>query len=116
MKMRNSIKQLALTLASVLFCLALTCVAASAQIMSGGSYKITSSVQASGGGKSTGSGNKVIEGTAGQTGAGGPLSKSSIAHVAGFWPTTLAANTATPTPTPSPTPTATPTPTVITSG
>jgi hypothetical protein len=58
------------------------------QTLSGGPYKITSSVQASGGGTSTGGGNKVIEGTAGQSAAGGPQSGGSVSHVAGFWPTT----------------------------
>lgn len=59
------------------------------QSMSGGNYKVTSSVQASGGGASTGGGNKVIEGTAGQSAAGGPQTGDPISHVAGFWPTTL---------------------------
>jgi len=57
--------------------------------MSGGNYKITSSVQASGGGAGTGGGNKVIEGTAGQSAAGGPLTGGAVSHTSGFWPTTL---------------------------
>lgn len=60
------------------------------QSMSGGNYKITSAVQAGGGGAGTGSGNKVIEGTAGQSSAGGPLTGGPISHTSGFWPTTLA--------------------------
>jgi Calx-beta domain/Domain of unknown function (DUF4214) len=54
---------------------------------SGGKYQMTSSVVAGGGSQSSG-GNKVIEGTAGQPLAGGPLAGNSISHVAGFWPTT----------------------------
>jgi hypothetical protein len=80
-----------------------------AQIMNGGSYRITSSVQAGGGGTSTGSGNRVIEATAGQTAAGGPASNSTFTHDAGFWQTTSASAAATP----SPTPTATPPPNTI---
>jgi len=72
--------------------------------MSGGNYKITSSVQASGGGTSTGSGNRVIESTAGETAAGGPYGNSSLRHDAGFWPTSLAAVNALPSPTPTGTP------------
>ena len=56
---------------------------------SGGNYKITSSVVAGGGGASTGSGSKVIEGTTGQSLAGGPLTGPSKSHFSGFWPTTL---------------------------
>jgi len=93
-----------------ILCLTLNLIAASAQTMSGGNYKITSSVHASGGGTSTGSGNKVIEGTAGQTAAGGPTSGSAFSHDAGFWPTTLTSPAATPTPSPTPTPTPSPTP------
>jgi len=58
---------------------------------SGGNYKITSSVVAGGGGASSGSGSKVIEGTAGQPVAG-PAGNHPISHVAGFWPTTLASS------------------------
>ncbi len=54
----------------------------------GGPYKITSSVVAGGGGASTGSGSKVIEGTTGQS-AAGPASNGNISHVSGFWPATL---------------------------
>ena len=78
--------------------------AATAQVMSGGQYSITSSVQASGGGASTGSGNKVIEGTAGESAAGGPYSVANFTHEAGFWPTTLASVAAMPSPTPTGTP------------
>jgi hypothetical protein len=78
--------------------------ASPAQVMSGGNYKITSSVQANGGGASSGAGNKTIEGTAGETAAGGPYSNSSLTHHAGFWPTTLAPVTAMPSPTPTGTP------------
>jgi hypothetical protein len=95
-------------LAVSILCLTLNLIAASAQTMSGGNYKITSSVQASGGGTSSGSGNKVIEGTAGQAAAGGSLANSRYSHDAGFWPTTLASSNATPTPTPTPTPSSTP--------
>jgi hypothetical protein len=76
--------------------------------MSGGNYKITSSVQASGGGTSTGSSNRVIEGTAGETAAGGPYTNSPLSHDAGFWPTTLAISAL-----PSPTPTGTPPPNTV---
>src|SRR6185295_13673580 len=76
------------TLAIGLLCI-LGSVVAMAQTSSGGKYKITSSVVAGGGGSSTGSGNKVIDGTPGQP-AAGPLSKVPISHVSGFWPTTLA--------------------------
>ena len=57
---------------------------------SSGSYRITSSVTAGGGGASTGSGNLTLEGTAGQPGAGGPFSNSPLSFRSGFWPTTLA--------------------------
>ncbi len=80
-----------------------------AQVMSNGKYSVTSSVQAGGGGVSTGSANKVIEGTAGQAAAGGPYNKSTVGHDVGFWATVTAAGfTATPTPSPSPTPASTP--------
>ena len=58
------------------------------QTMSGGPYKVTSTVQASGGGSSAG-GSQVIDGTSGQS-AAGPSSNGSISHVAGFWPATRA--------------------------
>ena len=78
---------------------------ASAQVMTGGNFQITSSVQAGGGGASTGSGNRVIEGTTGQTAAGGPSSSSGFTHDAGFWQTTSASvATASPTPTGTPPP------------
>jgi hypothetical protein len=99
--MRNSVKQTAMTLASLLLCLAYGAVTGLAQ-SSGGPYQITSSVVGSGGGISSGAGNKVIEGTAGQTAAGGPTNGSSISHQAGFWSAALVA-AATPTPTPTPT-------------
>jgi len=102
--MRNSIKLIPRMLPVGILCLALNLIAASAQTMSGGNYKITSSVHASGGGTSSGSGNKVIEGTAGQTAAGGPTFGSALSHDAGFWPTTLTQAAATPTPSPTPTP------------
>jgi hypothetical protein len=70
-----------------LLLLALTTANVVSQTSSGGSYQITSSVVAGGGGSSTGGGNKVIEGTAGQSTAG-QSGNGSIAHVAGFWPTT----------------------------
>ncbi len=109
--MRNSIKLIARMLPVGALCITLNLIAASAQTMSGGNYKITSSVQASGGGTSSGSGNKVIEGTAGQTAAGGPLANSASGHDAGFWPTTLTQALVMPTPTPTPTPTPSPSPT-----
>src|SRR6476469_1413112 len=99
--MRNSIKLIARMLPIGIFCLTLNLIIASAQTMSGGNYKITSSVHASGGGASAG-GNKVIEGTAGQAAAGGPTSGAAFSHDAGFWPTTLASSNAMPTPTPTP--------------
>jgi hypothetical protein len=87
--MRN-IKDLVLIALLVLLALFLNAIGGAAQSMSGGNYKITSSVQASGGGTGTGGGNKVIEGTAGQSSAGGPLTGGPISHTSGFWPTTLA--------------------------
>ena len=87
-----------------LLAILLSAPAAPAQVMSGGNYRITSSVQANGGGASTGAGNKTIEGTAGESGAGGPYSVSGFTHEAGFWPTTLAAVAAMPSPTPTGTP------------
>ena len=95
--MRND-KHSALILWGVLLSLVLSPVVGLAQTMSGGPYKITSSVTAGGGGTSIGSGNKVIEGTAGQSAAGGPHNKAPYAHDAGFWPTTLAPATPAPTP------------------
>ena len=79
----------------------------SAQVMSGGKYEVTSSVQASGGGASAGGG-KMIEGTAGQTSAGGPLANSTLVQNPGFWFTTAGSVSAAPSPTPSPSPTPTP--------
>ena len=87
-----------------LFSLVLSARTLPAQVMSGGKYQITSSVQAGGGGASTGAGNKMIEGTAGETAAGGPYSVSTFSHDAGFWPTTLAPVSAMPSPTPTGTP------------
>jgi hypothetical protein len=87
--MRNIEHSVFVTLA-VLLALFFNTVGGAAQSMSGGNYKITSSVQASGGGSSTGGGNKVIEGTAGQAAAGGPQTGAAISHTSGFWPTTLA--------------------------
>src|SRR5580765_8602954 len=69
-----------------------------AQVMSGDKYSITSSVVANGGGASTGD-NKKIEGTAGQSAAGGPYSGGLVSHTAGFWASSSSA--ASPTPTPS---------------
>ena len=86
--MRNLDEHSALSLSITLLCLILSAGAAIAQ-SSGGNYRITSSVVAGGGG-STGSGNKVIEGTSGQSAASGPQTGSSISHLSGFWPTTLA--------------------------
>src|SRR5262249_7121901 len=84
--------------------LLLNAAAASAQVMSGGNFQNTSPAPAGGGGASTGSGNRVVEGTAGQTAAGGPYSNSTFTHDAGFWQTTSATVTATPSPTPTGTP------------
>ncbi len=100
--MRNSGKRTAVSLSIALLCFILSAVGAMAQ-SGGGNYRITSSVVAGGGGASTGSGNKSIEGTAGQSGAGGPHANSPYSHDAGFWPTTVMA-AATPSPTPTPTP------------
>lgn len=99
-EMRNSIAQKALVVAGLLLGVALSSMSTLAQTMSGGSYKITSSVQAGGGGTSTGSGNRSIEGTAGQTAAGGPQANSPYSHDAGFWATTSMQPTSTPTPSP----------------
>jgi Calx-beta domain/Domain of unknown function (DUF4214) len=86
MQIQNYSRRVDATILSILFAVILSPVGTLAQSMSGGPYKITSSAQASGGGSSAG-GNKVIDGTAGQS-APGPASGSSISHVAGFWPTT----------------------------
>jgi len=94
-QMRHSNQRATLILSGLLLSLVLSPLAALAQ-SSGGNYKITSSVQAGGGGTSVGSGNKVIEGTAGQAAAGGPQSNSSLSHTGGFWPTTLAVALPTP--------------------
>jgi hypothetical protein len=67
-----------------------------AQTMSGGPYKITSSVTTGGFGPSTGSGNKIIEGTTGQPFAGGPTKAGPISHLAGFWPAATAESTPVP--------------------
>jgi hypothetical protein len=86
MRAQHYKRRVGATIISILIAMISSPVGTLAQSMSGGPYKITSSTQASGGGSSAG-GNKVIEGTAGQT-AAGPLSGGSISHVAGFWPTT----------------------------
>src|SRR5262245_23064627 len=75
---------------AVLFAFFLNTVGGQGQTLSGGPYKITSSVQASGGGMSTGAGSKVIEGTAGQSAAGGLHTGGTISHIPGFWQMTLA--------------------------
>src|SRR5262249_55824012 len=80
---------------AVLFAFFLNTVGGQGQTLSGGPYKITSSVQASGGGMSTGAGSKVIEGTAGQSAAGGLHTGGSISHIPGFWQMTLAQSTTT---------------------
>jgi Calx-beta domain len=98
--MQTYYKRTALILSIVLLSLVISTIAGLAQTSSGGPYKITSAVQASGGGKSTGSGNTTIEGTAGQSAAGGPHNNSPYAHDAGFWPTTTAPAGPTPTPLP----------------
>jgi hypothetical protein len=87
--MRNLDEHATSRLLIALLCFILSAVTAVAQ-SSGGNYRITSSVVAGGGGASAGSGNKVIEGTSGQSAAGGPQTGSSISHLSGFWPTTLA--------------------------
>lgn len=86
--MRNCDKQF-LPSSVLVLCLLLSPLGAVAQ-SSGGSYRITSSVVAAGGGTSSGSGGKVIEGTSGQSAAGGPHTGNSVSHFSGFWPTTLA--------------------------
>jgi len=63
--------------------LTLTAASALAQMMSGGSYAMTSSVQAAGGVSAANM--KSIVGTAGQTTAGGPYPKDAYAQSAGFW-------------------------------
>jgi hypothetical protein len=96
--MRNYNARTILILSTILLALTISTIAGLAQSSSGGPYKITSSVQASGGGTSSASGNISIEGTAGQSAAGGPHNNSPLSHDAGFWPTT--SGQATPTPTP----------------
>ena len=96
---------LRLTIGLLIFIVSPSVLTTMAQTMSGGKYTITSSVVAGGGGTSTGSGNKTIEGTSGQAAAGGPHSQSPYAHEAGFWPTALSQPAGTPTPTPTPVPT-----------
>jgi len=88
--MRSHNKRTTAILSTILLSLVLTPVAGLAQSSGGGNYKITSSVVAGGGAASTGSGSKVIDGTGGQSAAGGPQTNSSISHLSGFWPATLA--------------------------
>jgi hypothetical protein len=78
---------------TTLLCLFVSAATVIAQTSSGGPYKMTSTVIAGGGGASTGSGNKSIEGTTGQSAAGGPRTGGNKSHDAGFWPTTLAQET-----------------------
>jgi len=85
----NKTNQASMALISLAVLILLTNAISVTAQSSGGNYKVTSSVVAGGGSQSTGSGNKVIEGTAGQS-AAGPTSNSNISHVAGFWPATLA--------------------------
>jgi len=96
--MNNYCKRNALILSIVLGLLALGTISGMAQTLSGGSFTITSSVTAGGGGNSTGSGNTGITGTTGQSAAGGPHANSPFSHDAGFWPTTLGQVAPTPTP------------------
>jgi hypothetical protein len=86
--MRNYRNYPTIRIATLLFLLA-NLIGVNAQ-SSGGPYRITSSVVAGGGNAGTGSSNKKIEGTAGQAVAGGPQTGSTLSHVSGFWPTTLA--------------------------
>ena len=74
-----------------------------AQVLSGDKYSITSSVVGSGGGSSA-NGDKRIDGTAGQSAAGGPHSNDPFSHTAGFWAAATAIPSATPSPSPTPTP------------
>src|SRR5215813_14542092 len=102
---QHSIRKVAggmIAMLSVMVTLMAVIHSARAQVMSGDKYSITSSVVGSGGGSSS-AGNMKIEGTAGQSAAGGPYTGASVSHVAGFWSASLA-SAATPTPTPSPTP------------
>jgi hypothetical protein len=96
--MKNYNTRMMLFLTTILAALIISTVAGLAQTSSGGPYKITSAVQAGGGGTSSGSGNITIEGTAGQPAAGGPHGSSPYTHDAGFWFTTMVPATPTPLP------------------
>src|SRR5438309_1738920 len=77
------VKRILLTL-TVLTLVVLT---AQAQIATGGSYTITQSIIASGGGASSGGGPNIfsITGTGGQSLAGGPISNAPYNFFSGFW-------------------------------
>jgi hypothetical protein len=77
----------------------------SLRAQAGGSFSISQSAIAGGGGETQVAGNLQIAGTIGQAAAGNDASAGSFAEAAGFWQT--GAPSPTPTPTPSPTPTAT---------
>src|SRR5438874_6240744 len=87
------VKRILLILTTVLTLVVLT---AHAQIATGGSYTITQSVIASGGGASSSVGPNIfsITGTGGQSLAGGPISNAPYNFFSGFW--TSAALTITP--------------------
>ena len=56
---------------------------------SGGSFRITSSVTAGGGGSNSSGGGFNIDGTVGQPGAGTQTQNPPLSQVGGFWPTTV---------------------------
>jgi len=99
---RKVTRGLVASLSLILSAMTLT-MTANAQVMSGDKYSITSSVVASGGGVSS-AGATRIEGTAGQSAAGGPATGGSVSHTAGFWAAVNATPSASPTPSPTPTP------------
>src|SRR5580765_6982432 len=72
----------------------------------GGSFSISQSVIANGGGDTQVAGNLQVTGTIGQTAAGDDVSVGSFSEAGGFWPKGVI-----PSPTPTPTATATATPT-----
>jgi hypothetical protein len=87
MKMNTTFLQLSRLLLAAILCSALAAIPASAQ-SSGGPYKISSSVIAGGGGENMTGGAYRLDGTTGQSAAGGPLENIPFySLLAGFWAT-----------------------------
>src|SRR5688572_927579 len=66
------------------FCVLLVCLSSMSLAQSGGQFTITKSVIAGGGGRATG-GTFTVDGTIGQSVAGGPSTGATFTLISGFW-------------------------------